>query len=151
MNAGHDVTVFQRTPQWVFPLPNFAFPEWMRERWARRPERMKIWKRGFQIFIEQFFVKATIGRPVQNFILRNVVRSYLRLGVRDLRLRAKLTPSYGVGCKRIVVNTTFYPGDPETQRPPHHGRDRAHRSGWRADEGRPPARARRARLRHRLS
>lgn len=109
VKAGHDVSVFQRTPQWVFPFPNLPFPEWIRERWKRKPSRMKIWKSFYKNFIEQFFVKATIGRPVQNAILRATVRSYLRLSIWDRELRAKLTPDYGIGCKRMVVNFTFYP------------------------------------------
>ncbi|MCX7567912.1 NAD(P)/FAD-dependent oxidoreductase [Sulfitobacter sp. F26169L] len=109
VNAGHDVTVFQRTPQWVFPFPNLKFPEWMRNRWREKPSRTKPWKWFFKTFIEQFFVKATVGAPVQNAILRSSVKSYLRLSVRDKELREKLTPDYGVGCKRLVVNFTFYP------------------------------------------
>lgn len=109
VNAGIDTFVFQRTPQWVFPFPNLPFPEWMRERWRSKPERMWIWKSFYKHFIEQFFVKATIGRPVQNWILRTVVKAHLRMMVRDRDLRAKLTPDYGIGCKRMVVNFTFYP------------------------------------------
>ena len=109
VNAGHDVSVFQRTPQWVFPFPNLPFPEWLRRRWERKPSRMRIWKSFYKNFIEQFFVKATVGRPVQNWIFRNVTKTYLRLSIRDKELREKLTPDYGVGCKRIVVNFTFYP------------------------------------------
>lgn len=109
VNAGHDVSVFQRTPQWVFPFPNLPFPEWMRKRWRAKPSRMRPWKWFYKSFIEQFFVKATIGRPVQNWLLKASVKSYLRLAVRDRDLRRKLTPDYGVGCKRLVVNFTFYP------------------------------------------
>lgn len=109
VNAGHDVYVFQRTPQWVFPFPNLKFPEWMRNRWRAKPSRMRPWKWFYQTFVEQFFVKATIGAPVQNALLNFSVKSYLRLAVRDRELRRKLTPDYGVGCKRLVVNFTFYP------------------------------------------
>lgn len=109
VDEGHEVSVFQRTPQWIFPFPNLPFPEWMRKRWRAKPERTRPWKWFFKTFIEQFFVKATVGRPVQNAILNFSAKTYLRLGVRDRELRRKLTPDYEVGCKRMVVNFTFYP------------------------------------------
>ena len=109
VNAGHEVFVFQRTPQWVFPFPNLPFPQWMRNRWIKKPSRMRFWKVFYKNFIEQFFVKATVGYPLQNSLLKFAVKSYLRLGVRDRALRQKLTPDYGIGCKRMVVNFTFYP------------------------------------------
>ncbi|MDO9253288.1 MAG: NAD(P)/FAD-dependent oxidoreductase [Hydrogenophaga sp.] len=109
VNAGHQVHVFQRTPQWVFPFPNLPFPEWLRRRWIAKPERMRPWKTFYKAFIEQFFVKATVGHPVQNALLNVTVKSYLRLAVRNRDLRQKLTPDYRVGCKRMVVNFTFYP------------------------------------------
>ncbi|MCK0165202.1 NAD(P)/FAD-dependent oxidoreductase [Marinobacter sp. S6332] len=109
VKAGHETFVFQRTPQWVFPFPNLSFPEWMRNRWKEKPERMKPWKSLYKTFIEQFFVKATTGEPVQRTLLNLSSKAYLRLGVRKRDLREKLTPDYGVGCKRMVVNFTFYP------------------------------------------
>lgn len=109
VNAGHDVSVFQRTPQWIFPFPNLPFPEWIRNRWKAKPERTRPWKWFFKTFIEQFFVKATVGRPVQNAILTFSAKAYLRLSIWNAELRKKLTPDYEVGCKRMVVNFTFYP------------------------------------------
>ncbi|ASK21983.1 flavin-containing monooxygenase [Halomonas sp. N3-2A] len=109
VNAGRDVSVFQRTPQWVFPFPNVKFPEWLRNRWRKKPERMRFWKWCYKTFIEQFIIKATVGAPVQGALMRALVKSHLRFAVRNKSLRQKLTPDYGVGCKRLVVNTTFYP------------------------------------------
>lgn len=109
VKAGHETFVFQRTPQWVFPFPNLSFPEWLRDRWKAEPKRMKPWKSLYKTFIEQFFVKATTGEPIQRNILNSASKAYLRLSIRDKALRSKLTPDYNVGCKRMVVNFTFYP------------------------------------------
>ncbi|MEL6980275.1 MAG: NAD(P)/FAD-dependent oxidoreductase [Pseudomonadota bacterium] len=109
INAGHETTVFMRTPQWVFPNPRLAYSETMKRRWREKPERMRFWKGVGKWFMEQFFVKATIGRPFQNWVLNRIVRNHLRLAVKDRALRAKLTPDYGVGCKRMILDSTFYP------------------------------------------
>jgi cation diffusion facilitator CzcD-associated flavoprotein CzcO len=38
-----------------------------------------------------------------------VARAHLRRQVRDPALRARLTPRYGMGCKRVLVSDDFYP------------------------------------------
>lgn len=108
----------------------------MRRRWKAKPARTKPWKWFYKTFIEQFFVKATVGAPIPSAILKFAVKSYLRLGVRDKALRAKLTPDYGVGCKRLVVNFTFYPA---IQKPNAHliteGIERIEPAGVRTKDG----------------
>ncbi|MEM8500284.1 MAG: NAD(P)/FAD-dependent oxidoreductase [Pseudomonadota bacterium] len=108
VNAGHDVTVFQRTPQWVAPVPNWRFPDWLRRRWHEKPERMRVWKAGYRWLVQKVFINATVGKWLPNKIMNGLCRLHLRR-IRDRALRAKLTPDYAVGCKRLVINTTFYP------------------------------------------
>ncbi len=38
-----------------------------------------------------------------------MAKDHLKRAVRDPELRAKLTPSYGVGCKRILLSNEWYP------------------------------------------
>lgn len=108
INAGHDVTVFQRTAQWVAPVPNIRFPEWLRARWRAKPARMRGWKTAYRWLVEGLFIKATVGRPVQRWVMTALCKAHL-WHVRDRQLRARLRPDYAVGCKRLVINTTFYP------------------------------------------
>jgi cation diffusion facilitator CzcD-associated flavoprotein CzcO len=41
--------------------------------------------------------------------LEAIARRHLRHQVRDPELRAKLTPSYTIGCKRITMSDSYYP------------------------------------------
>ena len=107
INAGHAVRVFQRTPQWVAPIPNLRFPGWLRRRWQARPERMRIWKAAYRWLVEKVFINATVGKRVPNAVMNLLCRTHL-WRIRDRDLRARLTPDYAVGCKRLVINTTFY-------------------------------------------
>jgi len=107
VNAGHDVSIFQRTPQWVAPVPNMPFPQWLQNRWRAKPERMKAWKNMYRWLVQNVFVNATVGKWLPNKFLNILCKLHL-LRIRDPELRAKLRPDYTVGCKRLVVNTTFY-------------------------------------------
>lgn len=107
VNAGHEVTVFQRTPQWVAPIPNIKFPEWLRKRWQKKPERMRAWKAAYRWLVEAVFVNATVGKWLPNKVMNILCRTHL-WRIRDSNLRKQLTPDYEVGCKRLVINTTFY-------------------------------------------
>ncbi|MEM6640014.1 MAG: NAD(P)/FAD-dependent oxidoreductase [Pseudomonadota bacterium] len=108
INAGHDVSVFQRTPQWVAPVPNLRFPGWLKRRWQQRPARMRAWKAMYRWLVHSVFINATIGKWLPNKVMNVLCRTHL-WRIRDRDLRAKLTPDYEVGCKRLVINTTFYP------------------------------------------
>jgi len=52
--------------------------------------------------------KATAGHQPQRALLSVTCQLNLKLSIKDKSLRKKLTPDYAVGCKRLVVNKTFY-------------------------------------------
>ena len=108
IDSGAQVKVFQRTPQWLLPLANFRFPDKLKAM-ARRSKRIQYWLRKLPfLFMEHVFTKAVIGRPLQSRLVAFICKLNLRLSIKDPILRKKLTPNYRVGCKRIVVNKTFY-------------------------------------------
>ncbi|MEM1299923.1 MAG: hypothetical protein AAGH68_11670 [Pseudomonadota bacterium] len=52
INLGNEVTVFQRTPQWVTAVSKIRFPEWLRRRWQRKPELMAVWKAAYRWLVQ---------------------------------------------------------------------------------------------------
>ncbi|MFN7950743.1 MAG: NAD(P)/FAD-dependent oxidoreductase [bacterium] len=101
------LTVFQRTAQWVFPAPNPVFGEAARARFRRHPRllrlRYQLWRIGFEMGAH-----ALLGnRPLLAWIDWRCRRNLAQ--VRDPALRAKLTPTYRAGCKRLVISEAFYP------------------------------------------
>ncbi len=110
VDAGARLTVFQRTPQWLLPLRDIRIGE-RAKRFLRRHPRWVTALRDLQTqFVAQFFTKATAGHRFQHALLTAICRLNLFFSIRNPELRRKLTPDYKVGCKRIVVNTTFYRG-----------------------------------------
>ena len=104
-----EMHVFQRTPQWMAPLPQKQYS-------ASRKWLMKTFpflqRLGFYYYFQlmlRTFAAATVGsRPMQKLISRQCLRN-LRKNVRDPQLRAKLTPDYQAACKRLIFCSTFYP------------------------------------------
>jgi cation diffusion facilitator CzcD-associated flavoprotein CzcO len=101
------LTVFQRSAPWVLPkLDSRITPRWQ-QRFARFPVLQSA-LRG--LLSAQFeLLNGSLKRPrarqrLQSSALRNIHRS-----VRDPQLRARLTPDFDIGCKRILQSNSWYP------------------------------------------
>ena len=100
------LSVFQRTPQWVFPVKNSATPWWRRLAFLLSG---KHWTRYYlQLRGEtEARGKATTGSTEARRLRDQVCHDALA-AIGDPALRAKLTPDYEVGCKRLVFSDGFY-------------------------------------------
>ena len=101
------LTVFQRTPAWVVPRGDRETSA--RRRWLFR--RLPILQRmsrqwSFAAADARFagFRFRRIGAVMERFATR-----FRESQVVDPELRAKLTPRYRIGCKRILISSDFYP------------------------------------------
>jgi cation diffusion facilitator CzcD-associated flavoprotein CzcO len=103
--AAH-ATLFQRTPQWVVRLPNPSIPRTVRTLMSRSPLLSKAVLRTEYKMFEIFSAALTqdgLRRRMVNRLCENNLAS-----VADPELRAKLTPDYRPGCKRLVMHPDFY-------------------------------------------
>jgi len=102
------LTVFQRTPAWIMPRRDRQISRL--ERWLFRhvPATQRAARAAIYCWRETYalgFVKyPAIMRAAQAAVLRQ-----LRRQVTDPDLRARLTPSYLMGCKRILLSNDYYP------------------------------------------
>ena len=104
-DAAH-LTVFQRTPIWVSPRYDEPFTPEQQDLFERDPdEARKVRDAAFQAYEAANFgadSEMTTG-------LTDMARSYLARKITDPQLRAKLTPSYPVGCKRPLQSRAWFP------------------------------------------
>ncbi len=102
------LSLFQRTAQWVLLLPNASYTDAEKADFRANPDKMR---ELYDMFETATYVQtggAIMGKdPVARAGLIQNVTDNLNT-VRDPVLRAKLTPSYEVGCKRLVMSPTFY-------------------------------------------
>src|SRR4051812_35691481 len=104
--ASH-LTMFQRTPQWVFPLANFDVPRVVRRAFARWPRVIDVLVEGMLQFADWFVGGASVKEDWRRRIIDSAGRRNLNT-VRDPELRAKLSPRDASLCKRPVVSNDFY-------------------------------------------
>ncbi|MET0931799.1 MAG: NAD(P)/FAD-dependent oxidoreductase [Aeromicrobium sp.] len=105
--AAH-VAVFQRTPSYIVPKPDQVYGPRYRSvlrhvPGALRAERATTWGFGEQ-FSRGLDDDSMVGK-----VISTVARKHLEARIKDPDLRAKLTPDYPVGCKRILFANSYYP------------------------------------------
>jgi cation diffusion facilitator CzcD-associated flavoprotein CzcO len=101
------LTLLQRTPPWVMGRRTRAFSARETRLYRRLPAVQRAVRAGIYWGREAFalaFLHPRLMRGAQNMALR-----HLRSAIRDPALRAALTPSYAMGCKRVLQSDTYYP------------------------------------------
>jgi cation diffusion facilitator CzcD-associated flavoprotein CzcO len=104
--VGH-LTVFQRTPPWVTPRSNPDIPRRWRTRFEKHPRLLAL-ARSI-VFSLQESLHVGFKHPRLMKVLERQALRHLERQVPDPELRAKLTPDYRLGCKRILGSDTWYP------------------------------------------
>ena len=100
--------VFQRNPPWILPKRNGEINEQARARFARSPALQHALRAGIYGITELFGLGFTYAPRVMD-VFAAASRRYLEKSIPDPSLRAKLTPGYRMGCKRVLFSNDYYP------------------------------------------
>ncbi|MEU8080580.1 NAD(P)/FAD-dependent oxidoreductase [Catellatospora citrea] len=101
------LTLFQRTPAWVLPRRDRRISAVERRLFRSAPLLHWLVRAGLYWGRE---VQATAFlRPALMRLGQGMARRHLRRSVADPELRERLTPSYTMGCKRVLLSNDFYP------------------------------------------
>jgi cation diffusion facilitator CzcD-associated flavoprotein CzcO len=104
------LAVFQRTPGWVLPKPDKEIGESVRSRFAKYGWLQKL-ARLVQYVRMEVAAPTLIRTPKWleiGRVLERIALRYLDESVPDPVLRAKLTPGYRIGCKRILLSNDYF-------------------------------------------
>lgn len=104
----HGLKIFQRTPQWIYPMPNRRYSALTRAALTRWQSLNALPYLFWGLLFTKFFGRAPIRPGWQRRFVQAMCRWNLRLSVRDPELRAKLTPNDQPLCKRQVMSAHFY-------------------------------------------
>lgn len=100
--------VYQRSASYLLPRRNNAYADWARTAIERIPPLQWVRRQTLYHFCELTTVGLTtapaLGKPLKWWS-----EGFRRLRVHDAELRAKLTPDYPIGCKRILFSSKYYP------------------------------------------
>jgi cation diffusion facilitator CzcD-associated flavoprotein CzcO len=100
--------LYQRTPQWILPIPNRRYTRLTKWAYRRFPALNRFGYRFWQLQFERSFGRATVQPGLARWLIGAGCRLHLRT-VRDPDLRRRFTPDYKPMCKRLVMGTNFYP------------------------------------------
>jgi cation diffusion facilitator CzcD-associated flavoprotein CzcO len=99
--------LFQRTPSWVMPDPDRRVSRLERRLFRALPPAQRLLRAALYFAHEATVLGTIIDRRLSK-ALELIARRHLRSQVAEPELRAKLTPSYTIGCKRITMSNTYY-------------------------------------------
>ncbi|MFI6935615.1 flavin-containing monooxygenase [Streptomyces sp. NPDC050287] len=102
------LTLFQRTPPWVLPRVDRAISGAERALHRALPFTTQA-RRGLLWGIRELQVQAFTKHPDELGLVERVARLNMARHIKDPALRAKLTPDYRIGCKRILLSSEYYP------------------------------------------
>jgi cation diffusion facilitator CzcD-associated flavoprotein CzcO len=102
------LSVFQRTPPWIVPKTDFAIPE----RWRKRFKSLPVFTwllRTTLFWLYEMRVWSFLGNGALRKRAKQMAMDHIAAQVSDPELRAKVTPNYQFGCKRVLISNDFYP------------------------------------------
>jgi cyclohexanone monooxygenase len=105
--AGH-LDVYQRTPNWVIPRNERKYTGLEKELFRRVPLVQRAVRASIYATLESR-VPAFNRFPGLMAAVEAQVKKQIGKAIDDPELRAKVTPSYRAGCKRILISNAWYP------------------------------------------
>jgi cation diffusion facilitator CzcD-associated flavoprotein CzcO len=102
------VTLFQRTPPWIMPHVDRPVTDKERRAYRRFPLLQRL-ARARIYWTNELRVPLFVYRPGLFRIAEAIAKRHIARQVPDPELRRKLTPTYRIGCKRILPSNLWYP------------------------------------------
>jgi len=100
--------LFQRTPQWIYPLPDKTYSEKDKKRLRGNGKLARKIRDRYSKMFEMTFAKAVTGNRFLLWFIGWVCKQHLERKVKDPVLREKMRPGYQAACKRLIFATGFY-------------------------------------------
>lgn len=100
------VYVFQRSAPWVLPKPDRPIPPWERRLFRWMPFAQRLVRAGIFRIYERLGEHILGARDVAR--IEEYARRFIARHIADPELRAKVTPDYRLGCKRVLFSNDWY-------------------------------------------
>ena len=100
--------LYQRTPNWIVPKRDRFVGAGERGYFRALPALQELKRRFVYLLYEArapAFLKPRNGESLGEI----VARRHIERQIADPALRAKVTPAYKLGCKRVLISDDFYP------------------------------------------
>lgn len=101
------LTVFQRTAQWILPKSDMPLLAPVRAMFKLLPLTQQLMRGSVYGIFET--INGGIQSPVAMTQFQKLAKWHLHHQIKDPQLRKKLTPDFIIGCKRILQSNNWYP------------------------------------------
>jgi len=101
------LTVFQRSAAYILPRPDGPYAGWRKALFRMAPWTMKLHRARIYSQYESRAVGFTRVKALMDLAVGLPFKALLRRQVADPGLRARLTPDYPIGCKRILLSNDY--------------------------------------------
>jgi len=100
--------VYQRTAPWVMPRHDRAYSKVESLAYRHVPYLQRVAREaiywGREAYVLGFAIEPKILKAAEKMAGRNIDKA-----IKDPQLRAKVTPTFQIGCKRILISNDWYP------------------------------------------
>ncbi len=100
--------VYQRTAPYVIPRHDRVYGRLERAALRHVPGLQSLYRTGIywarEGYVPGFTLAPKLAAPAQRMALGNIAKA-----IEDPVLREQVTPTYRIGCKRILISNTYYP------------------------------------------
>jgi cation diffusion facilitator CzcD-associated flavoprotein CzcO len=100
--------IYQRSPGWTLPKMDFVYKERTKQLFERFPAIQRLDRKAVFAFMEVGAVAMT-RRPGMLKAFEAAGRRQIAKAISDPELRAKVTPTDSIGCKRLMLTDEWYP------------------------------------------
>jgi cation diffusion facilitator CzcD-associated flavoprotein CzcO len=106
--SGGHLDVYQRTAPWVIPRNDRRYSRLEKAALRHVPGLQKLYRTGIywgrETYVPAFTLAPSIALPARKAAQLNIAR-----GIKDPALREKVTPTFELGCKRVLISNAYYP------------------------------------------
>jgi cation diffusion facilitator CzcD-associated flavoprotein CzcO len=106
--AAGRVDLYQRTAPWIMPKPDREIGQIERVLYRRFPALQNAYRTAIYWALESRVLGFAVN-PKLMTLVQGIARSHIKKQIADPALRAKVTPDYTIGCKRILISNDYYP------------------------------------------
>lgn len=102
------LTLFQRSPPYIVPRPDRPYRAWEKAAFRHVPLIMKLHRAAHYFQYEVRALAFTRLKALMTVAVGLPFQRMLKSQVPQAALRKTLTPSYPIGCKRILLSSNYY-------------------------------------------
>ncbi len=106
--AAKRVDLYQRTAPWIMPKPDREIGPRERRLYKALPALQNAYRTAIYWMLESRVLGFAVNPKLMTMV-EGIARGHIKKQIKDPALRAKVTPDYTIGCKRILISNDYYP------------------------------------------